>query len=141
MLVRNPRSPRVLDLQICSPSNLLLLCARCTAAPVALWRMQLVANILADIGANPSAEGGDDDGAEDGAKTVNNVVYSFRLQESGFDKKGYKTYLGGTSHSLSRYPSSLPPSSLFFPARVGRGRREFKPRCALSRTLADAPIS
>ena len=33
-----------------------------------------------DIGANPSAEGGEDEALEDGAQTVNNVVYSFRLQ-------------------------------------------------------------
>lgn len=25
--------------------------------------------------------------------TVNNVVYSFRLQSTGFDKKGFLTYL------------------------------------------------
>lgn len=49
-----------------------------------------------DIGANPSAEGGDEDEAvEDGAKTVNNVVYSFRLQETSFDKKSYMTYIKG----------------------------------------------
>ena len=31
-----------------------------------------------DIGANPSAEGGDDD-VEEGTEMVNNVVHSFRL--------------------------------------------------------------
>jgi hypothetical protein len=49
-----------------------------------------------DIGANPSAEGGDDDGAEDGSETVNNIAYSFRLQQTSFDKKGYLVYLKGT---------------------------------------------
>ncbi|KAI5777925.1 translationally controlled tumor protein [Geopyxis carbonaria] len=48
-----------------------------------------------DIGANASAEGGDDDGDEEGSETVNNIVYSFRLNTSGFDKKSYKSYLGG----------------------------------------------
>ncbi|KAL6947106.1 hypothetical protein ACO0QE_001975 [Hanseniaspora vineae] len=47
-----------------------------------------------DIGANPSAEGGDED-AEDGAEIVNNVVYSFRLQQTAFDKKSFLTYIKG----------------------------------------------
>jgi len=47
-----------------------------------------------DIGANPSAEE-QDEGVEDGAQTVNNVVHSFRLQSTTFDKKGYLTYLKG----------------------------------------------
>lgn len=47
-----------------------------------------------DIGANPSAEGGDDD-LEEGAETVNNVVYSFRLQQTAFDKKSFLTYIKG----------------------------------------------
>lgn len=46
-----------------------------------------------DIGANPSAEGGDEEGAEDGTQQVIDVVYSFRLQESGFDKKSYLGHL------------------------------------------------
>lgn len=47
-----------------------------------------------DIGANPSAEDGDD-ALEDGMITTNNVVYSFRLQETSFDKKSYVTYIKG----------------------------------------------
>jgi len=47
-----------------------------------------------DIGANPSAED-QEEGLEDGAKTVNNVVHSFRLQSTSFDKKSYLTYLKG----------------------------------------------
>ncbi|TFK55919.1 translationally controlled tumor-associated [Heliocybe sulcata] len=47
-----------------------------------------------DIGANPSAEE-QDEGLEDGAETVNNVVHSFRLQQTSFDKKSYLTYLKG----------------------------------------------
>lgn len=47
-----------------------------------------------DIGANPSAEGGDDE-LEEGMETVNNVVYSFRLQQTAFDKKSFLTYIKG----------------------------------------------
>jgi len=38
-----------------------------------------------DIGANASAEGGEEE-LEDGTETVNNVVYSFRLTPSSFEK-------------------------------------------------------
>ncbi|KAI9021689.1 translationally-controlled tumor protein [Phycomyces nitens] len=48
-----------------------------------------------DIGANPSAEGGDDEGADDNVKTVNNVIYNNRLTETSFDKKSYMTYIKG----------------------------------------------
>jgi len=47
---------------------------------------------FAVTGANPSAEEADE-GVEDGAITVNNVVHSFRLQTTSFDKKSYLTYL------------------------------------------------
>lgn len=47
-----------------------------------------------DIGANPSAEGMEEE-AEDGVETVNNVVYSFRLQQTAFDKKSFLTYIKG----------------------------------------------
>ncbi|KAI9488769.1 translationally controlled tumor protein [Zychaea mexicana] len=47
-----------------------------------------------DIGANPSAEGGDE-GVEETAQTVNNVVHSFRLTETSFDKKSYMAYIKG----------------------------------------------
>lgn len=47
-----------------------------------------------DIGANPSAEGGDEE-LEEGMETVNNVVYSFRLQQTAFDKKSFLTYIKG----------------------------------------------
>lgn len=52
-----------------------------------------------DIGANPSAEGGDE-GVEETVQTVNNVVYSFRLQETSFDKKSYMTYIKGYMKAL-----------------------------------------
>jgi hypothetical protein len=44
------------------------------------------------LGANPSAEE-QDEAMEDGASLVNNVVHSFRLQSTTFDKKSYLTYL------------------------------------------------
>ncbi|KAF5102936.1 hypothetical protein D0Z03_000313 [Geotrichum reessii] len=47
-----------------------------------------------DIGANPSAEDGDE-ALEDGMITVNNVAYSFRLSETSFDKKSFVTYIKG----------------------------------------------
>ncbi|CDZ98781.1 translationally-controlled tumor protein [Phaffia rhodozyma] len=45
-----------------------------------------------DIGANASAEEAAEE-LESGAETVNNVVYSMRLQSTQFDKKSYMTYL------------------------------------------------
>ncbi|KAI8362179.1 Mss4-like protein, partial [Mortierella sp. GBAus27b] len=45
-----------------------------------------------DIGANPSTEEGEE-ALEDGMITVNNLVYSNRLQQTTFDKKGYLVYL------------------------------------------------
>ncbi|KAI9147956.1 Translationally-controlled tumor protein [Paramyrothecium foliicola] len=47
-----------------------------------------------DIGANASAEEADE-GVEDAAVKVNNIVHSFRLQSTSFDKKGYLSYLKG----------------------------------------------
>lgn len=41
-----------------------------------------------DIGANASAEGGDDE-LEEGTETVNNIVYSFRLNQTAYDIKLY----------------------------------------------------
>ncbi|TID17997.1 putative translationally-controlled tumor protein [Venturia nashicola] len=47
-----------------------------------------------DIGANASAEEAGED-VEDTAQTVIDVVHSFRLNETQFDKKGYLSYLKG----------------------------------------------
>ena len=47
---------------------------------------------LDHAGANPSAEEAEES-LEEGATQVNNVVYSFRLQQTSFDKKSYLTYL------------------------------------------------
>jgi hypothetical protein len=44
------------------------------------------------LGANPSAEE-QDEALEEGAVQKNNVIHSFRLQSTTFDKKSYLTYL------------------------------------------------
>ncbi|KZW04238.1 translationally controlled tumor-associated [Exidia glandulosa HHB12029] len=57
-------------------------------------RMIVVKEGDVDIGANPSAEDAEE-GLEDGAQTVNDIVHSFRLQPTTFDKKSFLTYLKG----------------------------------------------
>ena len=52
--------------------------------------LSLVLNVF--LGANPSAEE-QEEALEDGATQVNNVVHSFRLQQTSFDKKSFLTYL------------------------------------------------
>jgi len=47
-----------------------------------------------DTGANASAEEADE-GTEDTKEQVIDAIYSFRMNETGFDKKGYLTYLKG----------------------------------------------
>jgi hypothetical protein len=62
-----------------------------------------------DIGANASAEEGAEE-LEDGSETVNNVVYSFRLNQSSFDKKSYlthiKSYMKGVKSHLTEKGAS-----------------------------------
>lgn len=50
--------------------------------------------VQVNTGANASAEEAEE-GVEDTAVRVNNIVHSFRLQNTSFDKKGYLTYLKG----------------------------------------------
>ncbi|KAI0118813.1 Mss4-like protein [Nemania sp. FL0031] len=47
-----------------------------------------------DTGANASAEEADE-GTDDAAQKVNNIVHSFRLQSTSFDKASYGAYLKG----------------------------------------------
>ncbi|MEU5090415.1 translationally-controlled tumor protein [Streptomyces sp. NPDC021356] len=54
-----------------------------------------------DIGANPSAEEAGED-VEDGVRTVNNVVDSFRLNPTTFDRNTYLTHLKGYVQSVRR---------------------------------------
>ncbi|KAK1315821.1 hypothetical protein QJS10_CPA05g00415 [Acorus calamus] len=57
------------------------------------WVVQGAVDV--DIGANPSAEGGDEDeGVDDQAVKVVDIVDTFRLQEQpAFDKKQFVTYI------------------------------------------------
>ncbi|KAF2010934.1 microtubule/calcium-binding protein [Aaosphaeria arxii CBS 175.79] len=62
-----------------------------------------------DIGANPSAEDADE-GTDDAAQTVIDVVHSFRLNETSFDKKSYlshlKTYMKKVKEGLAEKGAS-----------------------------------
>ncbi|OCK95853.1 translationally controlled tumor-associated [Cenococcum geophilum 1.58] len=51
-----------------------------------------IGNENINIGANPSAEEAEE-GIEDNAETVIDVVHSFRLNETNFDKKTYLSHL------------------------------------------------
>ncbi|KAL2202577.1 translationally controlled tumor-associated [Sarocladium strictum] len=55
--------------------------------------------VQVNTGANASAEEAEEE-LEDGAVQVNNVVNSFRLQSTSFDKKTYLTYLKGYMKSV-----------------------------------------
>ncbi|OAA78385.1 Translationally controlled tumor protein [Akanthomyces lecanii RCEF 1005] len=50
--------------------------------------------VVVNTGANASAEEADE-GVEDADIKVNNIINSFRLQSTQFDKKGYLVYLKG----------------------------------------------
>ncbi|TPX43675.1 hypothetical protein SeMB42_g04635 [Synchytrium endobioticum] len=65
-----------------------------------------------DIGANASAEGGEDGDegvANPSARQVNNVVHANRLQTTSFDKKSYTVYMKGYMKSLIEYLSKNQP--------------------------------
>ena len=65
------------------------------------WVVQGAVDV--DIGANPSAEGGEDEGVDDQAIKVVDIVDTFRLQEQPtFDKKQFVTY-------IKRYIKNLTP--------------------------------
>ncbi|KAL7424788.1 hypothetical protein Q5752_000472 [Cryptotrichosporon argae] len=61
-----------------------------------------------DIGANPSAEE-QEEALENGASQVNNVVHSFRLQPTSFDKKSYLTYLKGYMKAVKSHLQTANP--------------------------------
>ncbi|KAK4169316.1 Mss4-like protein [Cladorrhinum sp. PSN259] len=54
-----------------------------------------------DIGANASAEE-TEEALEDTTVKVNNIVHSFRLQSTSFDKKGYLAYLKGYMKAVKK---------------------------------------
>lgn len=63
-----------------------------------------------DIGANPSAEGADDDeGVEDRGECVNDVLDTFRLQPTSFDKKSYMIYIKGYMKKLKEHLAANHP--------------------------------
>jgi len=64
-----------------------------------------------DIGANPSSEE-QEEALEDGAAQVNNVVHSFRLQQTSFDKKTYLSYLKGYMRAVKDKLLELEPDSV-----------------------------
>ncbi|KAL6953948.1 hypothetical protein U1Q18_042905, partial [Sarracenia purpurea var. burkii] len=63
-----------------------------------LWEVEgkwvVKGSVDVDIGANPSAEGGEDEGVDDQAVKVVDIVDTFRLQEQPpFDKKQFVAYI------------------------------------------------
>ncbi|KAI1819322.1 Mss4-like protein [Xylaria intraflava] len=55
-----------------------------------------------DTGANASAEEAVE-GLEDSAQKVNNIVHSFRLQPTSFDKTSYQSYLKGYMKKILKH--------------------------------------
>lgn len=69
-----------------------------------------------DIGANASAEGGEEE-LEDGSEIVNNVIHGFRLNQVMVDLTTYKGHIKGRrSNSASFYLSLL--TEVFFSVRI-----------------------
>lgn len=64
-----------------------------------------------DIGANPSAEDAEE-ALEEGVETVNNVVYSFRLQQTAFDKKSFVTYIKGYMKAVKAKLAETAPDQI-----------------------------
>ncbi|KAI1645418.1 translationally-controlled tumor protein [Daldinia loculata] len=55
-----------------------------------------------DTGANASAEDAEE-GVDDSAQKVNNIIHSFRLQPTSFDKASYLSYLKGYMKKLAKH--------------------------------------
>ncbi|ODV78189.1 translationally controlled tumor protein [Suhomyces tanzawaensis NRRL Y-17324] len=64
-----------------------------------------------DIGANPSAEDAEE-ALEDGTETVNNVVHSFRLQQTQFDKKSFLGYIKGYMKKVKAHLAEKDPEAV-----------------------------
>ncbi|OTA98924.1 hypothetical protein M426DRAFT_325581 [Hypoxylon sp. CI-4A] len=58
--------------------------------------------VSVDTGANASAEEAED-GVDDSAEKVNNIIHSFRLQPTSFDKASYLSYLKGYMKKLAKH--------------------------------------
>lgn len=74
-----------------------------------------------DIGANPSAEEAEEV-LESGASHVNNVVHSFRLQSTAFDKKSFLPYLKGYMKTVKLHLQENKPDRV---APFEKGAKEF----------------
>ncbi|BGP37160.1 hypothetical protein JCM10450v2_001066 [Rhodotorula kratochvilovae] len=61
-----------------------------------------------DIGANASAEEAEET-LEEGEQRVNNIVHSFRLTETSFDKKSYMTYIKGYMKAVKAHLQATNP--------------------------------
>ncbi|BGP29380.1 hypothetical protein JCM10296v2_001119 [Rhodotorula toruloides] len=64
-----------------------------------------------NIGANASAEEAEE-ALEEGEQRVNNVVHSFRLTETSFDKKSYMTYLKGYMKAVKAHLQESNPDRI-----------------------------
>ena len=64
-------------------------------------------NLNLDTGANASAEEADEE-AEDADRKVIDIVESFRLDETFYDKKSLKAYLNGACPTLPAHFRFLP---------------------------------
>lgn len=64
-----------------------------------------------DIGANP-AEGEEEEALEEGAEVVNNIVHSFKLQQTSFDKKSYLTTLKGYMKAVKEKLKDIDPEAV-----------------------------
>ena len=97
-------------------------------ASLCIW--PIYANAAQIAGANPSAEEVEE-ALEDGASQVNNVVHSFRLQSTSFDKKSYlhhlKVRLPSHHHRSDIVASLLSCQSGLHEGRQGASRK-YEPR-------------
>lgn len=64
-----------------------------------------------DIGANPSAEDAAED-VDDGEETVNNVIHSFGLKQTSFDKKSFLTYIKGYMKTVKAHLTEHKPDQV-----------------------------
>lgn len=65
--------------------------------------------IQVNIGANPSAEGEENEECDDSVQMVNNIVTAFRLQETSFDKKSYMAYIRDYMKRLKKHLEETNP--------------------------------
>jgi len=74
--------------------------------------VQVSDDVNVNIGANPSEEEEGDDLASGNVRTVNNIVDSFRLVETSFDKKSYMTYIKGYMKKVTELLEKKDPSKV-----------------------------